>query len=398
MPLPTADVHETVKPPPRRWRRWVVGGVVVAAAAATAAVAFWPDGSAKPTRFDTRLVERGALTITVTAVGKLQPLDEVIISSELSGIVRAVHVHANDEVTAGQVLAELDTQILTAQAQQSHAQVAAMDATLTQALVAAKGAEQTYRSDQTLVATGATSRASLDRTRTAYESAVAGVALAEAQLRQARASDEAAHTNLGKARVVSPIDGIVLERNVEPGQAVVSALQAATMFRVARDLSRMTVEVELDEADVGRIRPGQSADFTVAAFSDRLFEARVEKVDLAPLDAADVVTYGAELRLDNPDFALRPGMTATVAIETGTYDDALLVPNAALRFTPEGSALPAPEAREGRRVARVWTLVDDEPEPIEVVAVATDGRLTVIEGPLNVGEPVILGLTEVKSR
>lgn len=378
---------------------WFIGGALVLLVAAGGS--WWMLQGAKPQgdRYHTQPVELGDLRVTVTAVGKLQPLDEVIISSELSGIVRAVHVDTNDRVAAGQVLAELDTQVLTAQARQSHAQVEASQASLQQALVNVDAQKLAFDRAKSLTEKGAASQASLDQARASYETAVASVALAEAQLRQARASDEAAHTNLGKAQVVSPIDGVVLERNVEPGQAVVSALQAATMFRVARDLDRMMVEVELDEADVGRIHQGQAADFTVAAYPDRVFDARVEKVDLAPVDAlTEVVSYGAELHLANPDQVLRPGMTATVAIATEAYEDVVLVPNAALRFAPEGDELPPPAPREGRRVARVWTLVDGELEPVEVLPVATDGRLTAIDAHLNPGEVVVVRARESKGR
>jgi HlyD family secretion protein len=345
-------------------------------------------------------VSRGNLAVTVTAVGKLQPLDEVLVSSELSGIVRHVYVDANDAVVEGQVLAELDTQILTAQARQSHAQVEAGEASMRQAYANVKAAQLERGRAEQLFEKRAIGQAQLDQTRTSHEVAVASLALAEAQVRQARASDEAAHTNLTKARIVSPIDGVVLERNVEPGQAVVSALQAATLFRVARDLSRMKVEVEVDEADVGRIEPGQAADFTVAAFSDRVFDARVEKVDLAPIGASDVVTYAAHLHLENPELALRPGMTATAAIATEAYDGVLLIPNSALRFEPPDSSLPPPESREGRRVARVWTLAEDgELRAVEVLPVATDGRRTAIEdGPLAEGDPLVTAVKEKKRR
>jgi len=374
-----------------RWPLWL--GLGVGAVVVVAAVAMWTGGPARAPdeRYATQPVERGDLSVRVTAVGRLQPVDEVAVSSELSGIVRAVHVDTNDTVTAGQVLAELDTQVLTAQARQSHAQVEAMDASLRQSLVNVEQLRLTFERTEGLAAKGATSTASLDQARANYEAAVAAVALAEAQLDQARASDQVAHTNLAKAQVVSPIRGVVLERNVEPGQAVVSSLQAATMFRVAGDLSQMLVEVELDEADVGRIRAGQAADFTVAAHADRVFDATVVKVDLAPMSGVgDVVTYGAELLVDNPDQLLRPGMTATVSIATESHEDVLIVPSAALRWVPEGDTQPAPAPREGRRVGRVWTLQEGEPVSVEVLPLASDGRRTAVEGPLNPGEPLVV--------
>ncbi|MCB9679445.1 MAG: efflux RND transporter periplasmic adaptor subunit [Alphaproteobacteria bacterium] len=393
------DVRKTLENRGGRGRGFALGALGLAL---LVGLVWWayPRGARDTGGFETKDVERGQLALTVTAVGKLEPLDEVSVSSELSGIVRQVYVEANDTVHAGQVLAELDTQVLTAQARQSHAQVDAGDASVRQALANVNAAKVERDRAKDLIAKNAISQAAYDQARTSHEVAVASLALAEAQLRQARASDDAAHTNLEKARIVSPIDGVVLERNVEPGQAVVSALQAATLFRVARDLSKMKVEVEVDEADVGRIEPGQSADFTVAAFTDRVFDAHVEKVDLAPVAATDVVTYAAHLTLENPDLVLRPGMTATASIATESFDEVLLVPNSALRFEPPKSELAPPEPREGRRVARVWIVGDDgEPRAVEVLPLATDGRHTVIEeGPLTEGDVVITGVVEKTRR
>lgn len=375
---------------------WRWGLVLVAVLGlAGGAWALWPRSANSSDTWETRPIARGDLSLTVTAVGKLRPVDEVSISSELSGIVRHVYVDANDPVTAGQVLAELDTAILEAQRRQTHAQVDAADATAQQALVNVRATKTDFDRAQELFASGASSQAALDQASTAHQVAVANLALAEAQLRQSRAADHAARTNLEKARILAPIDGVVLERNVEPGQAVVSSLQAATLFTVARDLSKMTVEVDIDEADVGRIEPGQEADFTVAAFTDRVFDARVENVDLAPSSSTGVVTYKADLRVDNPDLELRPGMTATAAIRTQTYEDVLLVPNAALRFEPAGANLDAPEPREGRRVGRVFLSTGGEPHAVEVMPVATDGRRTAIEeGPLTEGEALVTGQVE----
>jgi HlyD family secretion protein len=392
------DVRATLEGSRRgRWRTGFGVGLVLLVLGGAMYMSLGPVPKRTPEGYETQSVERDDLSVTVTAVGKVQPLDEVSVSSELSGIVRHVHVDTNDPVQAGQLLAELDTQILTAQARQSHAAVEAQQAALRQALAQVEAARVERERVEILGSRGAVSQAAVDQARTNHEVAVASLALAEAQLRQARASDDAAHTNLEKAQIVSPIDGIVLERNVEAGQAVVSSLQAATLFRVARDLSRMKVEVEVDEADVGRIEPGQTADFTVAAFSDRVFDAVVHKVALAPISNTNVVSYEAELHLDNPDGVLRPGMTATASIATETYPDALVVPNAALRFSPPGDDTASPEAREGRRVARVWT-VDDEGElrAVEVLPVSTNGRHTVIEeGPLQEGALVVTGTTRV---
>jgi HlyD family secretion protein len=363
----------------RRWWPWALGGALVVAAGA----AWWSQSPARPGNsryvYDTVTVERGELEVKVTAVGTLEPSNAVSVSSELSGIVKSVLVDENDRVQAGQLLAELDTELLEAQAREARARYQAARATLAQARATAEGASTDLARAESLVASGSTSRAELDRAQTAHRQAVAGVSLAEAQLDQARAASQAAQTNLDKAKVTSPIDGVVLERTVDAGQAVVSSLQAATMFRVAEDLTTMTVDVEVDEADIGRIEAGQAADFTVAAYADRVFDAEVTKVNLAPTGASDVVTYLATLTLDNPDMALLPGMTATASITAETYTDALIVPSAALRWSPDDSTLAPPEPVSGRRAARVWVLSGEEPEPVDVFPKATDGKRTVVE-------------------
>lgn len=381
---------------PRRWP-WFVGGAVLAAALVAAFFATRPRGSGLYT-YETGTAERDLLEVKVTAVGTLEPSNAVQVGSELSGIVSRLYVDENDPVTQGQLLAELDTELLLAQERQSRASVDASEASLAQALATVSGTRADLARSETLLETGSTSKAEYDRTRTAHRQAVAGVSLAEAQLEQARASHAAAETNLEKARITSPITGVVLERSVEEGQAVVSSLQAATLFRIAEDLHRMTVDVEIDEADVGRIEAGQDADFTVAAYPDRVFDAQVSRVNLAPNNSSGVVTYLATLTLDNEDLSLLPGMTATASITAETFSDALLVPNAALRWEPEGSTLGPPDPVDGRRMARLWVLSGEEPEPVEVTPMATDGRRTVVEGPLTEGAEVVVAAEKARRR
>lgn len=373
---------------PRRWP-WALGAVGAIGIAGGIWLGTRPAVRGMYT-YETVPVERGDLEIKVTAVGSLEPSNAVSIGSELSGIVLRVLVDENDTVEEGQLLAELDTDLLRAQARQSRASVDAAEATLEQALATVQGTSTELARAQQLFQHKSTSEAALEQAKTSHSQAVAGVSLAEAQLQQARASYAAARTNLEKTRIVSPIDGVVLERAVEEGQAVVSSLQATTLFRVAEDLRAMTVDVEVDEADVGRIEAGQAADFTVAAYPDRVFDAQVEKVNLAPNVSGGVVTYVATLSLENPELELLPGMTATASITAETFDQVLLVPNEALRFTPDKSTLPPPEPVGGRRMARLWVLSGEEPQPVEVTPIATDGRRTLVEGPVHEGDQIVL--------
>ncbi|MCO4745890.1 MAG: efflux RND transporter periplasmic adaptor subunit [Proteobacteria bacterium] len=392
----TQDVRATLGVDAPKRGRWI--GLAVLVVILVGAGALWmSQGRAGSGRYvyTTAPVELGSLEVKVTAVGSLEPSNAVAVSSELSGIVARVYVDENDEVTEGQLLAELDTELLQAQARQSRATVRASEASVAQALATVEGAASTLKRSESLWDSGGVSDAEVERSRTAHRQAVAGYALAEAQLQQARASSQAAQTNLDKAKVISPITGVVLERTVEEGQAVVSSLQAATLFRLAEDLRKMTVDVEVDEADVGRIEAGQPADFTVAAYPDRVFDAEVTKVNLAPKGNSEVVTYVATLSLDNPDMKLLPGMTATASITAEVVENALLVPNAALRFSPPDQDLAPPDPVEGRRRVRLWTL-DGDPIPVVVFPGASDGRRTVIEGELYEGQELVLSAEKAR--
>ncbi|MFT4622531.1 MAG: HlyD family secretion protein [Myxococcota bacterium] len=378
----------------RRTRRWpwvVGGGVVLAALVALAVVLLRPPPEGRWV-WETAPVAHGDLVVMVTAIGSLEPLNAVDIGSEASGTVAAVHVEANDVVVAGQLLAELDTSMPLAQLRQARAQLAGAEAGLTQARVAARQSRSELRRSEILHRGGAISDSVIESARSSAENAEAAVAVAVAQVSQARASRDAAETTLDHTEIRTPISGVVLERHLEPGQSVVSSLQATTAFVVAEDLQRMSVDVDVDEADVGRVAAGQQATFTVAAFGDRVFDAVVRKVDLAPKPNAQVVTYVATLELDNADSELRPGMTATVEIAAESFTDRLLVPTAALRYTPPDVDLAPPAPREGKRVARVWRLDDTVPVPIDVVTSASDGRRAVlVEGELADGDLLVIG-------
>lgn len=378
-----------------RQRRWLWGVGLVVLVAGALAVAFWPND--RTWVYDTVEVEQGDLTVEVTAIGTLEPLHTVAVNSEVSGTVTRVHVETNDTVTAGQVLAELDTELLEAELRRTRAARRAAAAGRVQAEISAEATALDLARAQTLHGSGALSDAALEQAETAHKQAVAAVSVAEAQSEQARAALSSSRTQLSKTTLTSPISGVVLARNVDPGQAVVSSLQAAVLFEVAEGLDRMSVDVDIDEADIGRVRAGQKADFTVAAFPDRVFNAVVDKVELAPKALTQVVTYVACLHLDNPDGLLRPGMTATARIETETFADAVLVPNAAMRWAPaDPSELPPPEKRAGKQVQRVWRL-DGTPEPVEIVVSATNGRTSVMaEGSLSVGDALVVGAEEIR--
>ena len=402
------------------WRRtalWVTVALILAAGAATS---FWlgqRQAAAAP-RYQTQAAARGPLTVTVTASGTLQPTTQVALGSELSGTVARVHVDVNDRVKKGQLLVSLDDARLRDQVDGARAAVAAAAAALRQSRASVVEAGDTLarlrdvqrRSGGQVPARSemATAEAALARAEAAEASAQAGVA-------QARATLSSSETSLAKASIRSPIDGVVLSRSVEPGNAVAASLQAVTLFTLAEDLTQMKLQVNVDEADVGQVLAGQSATFTVSAYPTRRYPARITRVGFGPTIKDNVVTYLTDLQVDNADQSLRPGMTATATITTVQRDDVLLVPNAALRFDPAAADAPAasspslmsrmlprpPRSGGARRagtdtkqVRQVWVLADGVPKAVAVTPGVSDGRVTEITGgELQPGMAVVVAQT-----
>ena len=361
-------------------------------------------------RFISEPVARGNLTLTVSANGTLQPTRSVNIGSELSGTVRRVMVDVNDQVKKGQVLVELDTDKLSAQVLRSRASLAAAHARQAQSGATLKEVQaQLVRLEEVARLSGGQvpSVAELDAARASVERAVADTASASASVQDAKAALSTDETNLSKASIRSPIDGVVLTRTVDPGNAVAASLQAVTLFTVAEDLAQLELQVNVDEADVGVIKVGQKASFTVSAYPSRPYPASIKRVAFGSTKTDNVVTYITWLDVDNSDLSLRPGMTAAATITSTERNNVLLVPNTALRFTPAVAGAPgAPGAAAGgsgnimsklmprmprsgtRRSAgsteksapgktrQIWLLRDGVAEPLQVSVGISDGRMT----------------------
>lgn len=294
--------------------------------------------------FQTQIVKRGNLSVTVTATGNLQPLNQVDIGTELSGTVDAVLVDTNDQVKKGQELARLNTTQLNDTITKGKASLASSEAKVRQAIATVKEAKTNLgRLQQLYKASGGKlpARADLDSASATLARAQADEAAARTSVTSAKADLSSSQTNLGKAIITSPIDGVVLSREVEPGQTVAASLSAPTLFTLAEDLAKMELQVSVDEADVGQVKEGQSAEFTVDAWAGRKYNATITRVSLGSTTTNNVVSYVTNLNVENTDLTLRPGMTATATITTQQREGVLLVPNAALRFTP---SLPEPPA------------------------------------------------------
>ena len=301
----------------RQWLKRAIATLLVVAGVA-AGVAAWKTASVTNSpRYTTQEARRGSLTLMVTATGTLQPTNQVDVSSELSGIVKSVDVDYNDRVKVGQILAQLDQAKLKAQVLQSRASLESARAKLLQAQAtvteAGKELARLKRAGE-LSGNRIPSQHDLDAAAASLERADADEANNTAAVRQSQAILEANETDLAKTVIYSPITGIVLKRSVEPGQTVASSLQAPVLFTLAEDLAKMELHVDVDEADVGKVKPGQAATFTVDAYPDRTFQARITQVRFGSKTVSGVVTYETVLRVDNSDLSLRPGMTATANI------------------------------------------------------------------------------------
>ena len=396
----------------QRGSRRLPGRLLLALAIVAAAAAAWwywssPAADPEPT-FVTVPAERSDITVSITATGTLEPVTQVDVSSELSGIVRTVDVEENEEVTKGDVLLTLDTRRLTAQVERAEASVAAARAKLEDAQVTLRETEQSLSRTTSLSRRGMVADQALETATAARDRAASAVASAEASLQIAEADLKLQQADLAQSTIYAPIDGVVLKRDVDPGQTVASSFSAPVLFVIAADLANMELRAAIDEADIGTVEKGQRARFTVDAFPGRTFDASIRDIAYASVTTEGVVTYEAKLSVENQDMLLRPGMTATVSVVTKEAEDVLTVPSEAFRFRPpvveqssgfslENLFMPRPprsrrqptaQAADGSRT--LYVLRDGEPQPVRVRTGATDGQRTEVLSGLSEGDQVIV--------
>jgi HlyD family secretion protein len=382
---------------------------------AVAAVIIWKNtGKTTAPQYKTEQVQRGGLTVIVTATGTLQPTNTVSVGSELSGLIKSVEVNYNDRVKIGQVLARLDTSKLEAQLTQSKAALESANATVlqTQATVAETRAKLSQFQKVKQLSNGKVpSQSEMVAAEAAFERAKADAASAIASVSQAQAILQANETDMSKSVIRSPISGVVLMRSIEPGQTVAASFQAPVLFTLAEDLKQMELHVNVDEADVGKVQEGQKGTFSVSAYPNRTFEARITQTRYASTTTSGVVTYETVLKVDNPDLSLRPGMTATADITVKKVENAILAPSAALRFSPPvqqeeksstglvGALLPRPPSGTQQRndtstngkQQRVWILTNGQLSPVSITTGVTSGLLTeILAGDIQPGMEVVV--------
>jgi len=340
-------------------------------------------GMALDQRYKLQAVEKGAISQSVSANGTLNPVTLVSVGTQVSGTVKKLYVDFNDKVEKGQVLLELDDSLLAAQAKQSAAGVENAAASIDLAAANEKRMKELFAQEYV-------SRQEFDQAVQAYRSARAQLSLARAQAEKDRA-------NLGYATIRSPVSGVVVARSIDVGQTVAASFQTPTLFQIAQDLSKMQIDSNFAEADIGSIRVGQAVRFNVDAFPNRSFKGVVRQVRLNPTTQQNVVTYNVVVSVDNPDQTLLPGMTAYVNIAVDKREEALLVPNGALRFKPADAPSLKPGEKPMKRkrdasAGTVYVLRDGELKPVGVALGITDNRHTeVTGGDLKAGDKVAVG-------
>jgi HlyD family secretion protein len=402
----------------RKYRNWAL--IALAVAAVLLAVWWFLLRKDAAPSYATEVITRGDLQVKVSATGNLAPTNEVAVGSELSGLVETVTVDVNDPVVKGQLLAQIDTLRLRDTLTRSRAALASARAGVGQAQATAQQTRSNLtRLQQVYALSGGKvpSEAELDIGRAEAARAIANLRAAQAAVASANAQLSSDTTNLAKASIRSPVTGVVLSRQVEPGQTVAASFNTPTLFTIAEDLSAMELEVKVDEADVGQVKQGQTARFTVDAWPGQTFSAVIKRVDVgsnattstSSSSTSTVVSYNAVLTVQNPNLILRPGMTATAEIVTSEVRGALLVPNAALRFKPASTTksatafgMPMGQQRKARtKQSKVWVgtqqtiyILDayGSPQAVQVTAGSSNGTATsVTSSELKAGDKIITG-------
>lgn len=364
----------------------------------------------KKPEYKTEKVSRGSIVAQVIASGTVNPVTLVQVGSQVSGTILKLYADYNSPVRKGQVIAQIDPALFQAKVDQAEADLKNAQALLEKEKANWADAQRTYQRYQTLFKDQMISRMELDQAQTKVEVAQAAVKALLAQIEQAQANLKTARTNLNYTTIRSPVNGIVVARNVDVGQTVAASLQAPTLFTIAQDLREMEVHTSVDEADIGKVKVGQAATFTVDAFPGETFSAAVYQIRNAPTTVQNVVTYDVVLRVKNPELKLKPGMTANVTIVTERKDDVLMIPNSVLRFRMP----PAKLAEMAKAAGRTYTPIDPNripknirvlwvpregknPRPVLVRTGSSDGKfteITVLRGELKEKDPVISELVK----
>ncbi len=363
---------------------FLIGGVIVLLAAVGAFMFFRNKGN-EP-KYKTEKVAKGDIVMTVTATGTVNAVVTVLVGTQVSGTIKTIYADFNSMVKKGQLIAQIDPSLFEAQVDQARANVVTSKANLAKSEVTVVDAKRTMERNRELFGKNLVARSDLDTSETNYDSAVAQVNANKALVEQAAAALKTAETNLRYTRILSPVDGIVVSRNVDVGQTVAASFQTPTLFTIAQDLTKMQIDTSVDEADIGKVKVGEDVDFTVDAYPDVTFKGKVGQVRISPVTVQNVVTYDVVVMVENPELKLKPGMTANVSIIVAEKKDVVKVPNAALRFKPSEKV-----RTQQQKGAGVWILENGKPRRIAVTSGIGDGNYTELtSGDIKEGQEVIV--------
>jgi HlyD family secretion protein len=342
--------------------------------------------------YRTEPVTRGDIQQTVTATGTVNAVTTVLVGTQVSGTIKTLYVDFNSRVTKGQLIAQIDPEMFEAQVAQAKANLEKADATF-------RDAERTFKRNRELFSKNLIPRSDLDTAETNFDSA-------RAQIEQAKAALKVADTNLRYTRILSPVDGIVISRNVDVGQTVAASFQTPTLFTIAQDLTKMQVDTNVAESDIGVVKVGQDVEFTVDAYPETTFKGKVWQKRQAPITVQNVVTYNVVVQVNNRDLKLMPGMTTNVSIIITTRRYVLRIPNASLRFRmsdkPAGTGAGGGSGTGSaeKKGPSIWVLENGKPKRISITPGVSDGIYTeIVSGDLKEGQPLIVeALKKTKSQ
>lgn len=378
-------VTPPTKPKPRARKYWLIAGLPSLLIVAIAAVTWWTLDERSTVHYVTAPVAKGSVIRTVTATGTVNPELTIIVGAAVSGFIQQLYCDYNTRVKKGQVCARIDPRPYQSVVDQNKANLAVAKAQLEKDKANLTYANLALSRAATLLPTHAVSQDAYDSAKSTYDQAVAQITFDEATVQQRQASLDAAQVNLDYTNIVSPVDGTVVSRNVTMGQTVAASFQTPTLFLIATDLARMQVDANVSESDIGGIKLGNKATFTVDAYAKRTFEGTVTQVRQSPQTVQNVVTYDIVISVDNTDLTLMPGMTAASRIVVDLRNDVIRVPNQALRYVPKGLVGAAQSDH-----AQVWVLRDGQPISIPVVAGLDDDSFTeIVSGELKPGDLAI---------
>jgi HlyD family secretion protein len=362
----------------------ISGAVLIIVAAI---VYFTQKGSGQEYRTDP--VTKGDVQQAVTATGTVNAVKTVLVGTQVSGTIKTLYVDFNSRVKKGQLIARIDPSTFESQVQQAEANMLAAQANVEKADASLVDAKRTYDRNKELFAKNLIPRSDLDAAETSYQTNKALVNAAKAQVDQTKASLSYAKQNLAYTGIISPVNGVVISRNVDVGQTVAASFQTPTLFTIAEDLTKMQIDTNVAESDIGGIKVGQQVDFTVDAHPDTTFKGNVWQIRQAPITVQNVVTYDVVIQVDNRDLKLMPGMTANVSIILTTRQGVLRITNAALRFRMTSSGASAVAAEKKGPV--VWILENKKPKRVSVTPGISDGTYTeIVSGDLQEGQQVIV--------